>query len=194
MTWQVFFLPSAVVVGKGGSLAQVRWPDPLAITHATITMMKEHGRQSWRSAVQRWRSASLFLLSNEKSRRKIKERDASPLLDKAAWGLEVLLNITCWQGDREWATGCFASPALATIASISSFDSSPQPRSTTSGCHLSTLHMQKHSKPPVSSTTQPRVTRMCLIWAFRRLSIKNIAHALIQLETWGLFDSIKTLC
>lgn len=173
MTWQVFFLPSAVVVGKGGSSAQVRWADPLAITHATITMMKEHGRQSWRSTIHRWRSASLFLLSNEKSRRKIKERDASPLLGKAAWGPEVLVNITRWQGDREWATGCSASPALATIASISSFDSSlpPQPRSTTSGCHLSNLHLQKHSKPPASSTTQPRVTRMCLIWAFRRLSI-----------------------
>lgn len=80
MTWQVFFLPAAAA--GGGSLAQVRWPDLLAITHATITVMKERSLQSWRSTIQRWRSASLFPLSNEKSSRKIKERDASPVFGK----------------------------------------------------------------------------------------------------------------
>lgn len=88
--------------GKGGgSLAQVRWPDPLAITHATITMMKEHSLKSCRSTVQHWRSASLFLLSNKKSSRKRKERNASPLLGKTARGLQALLNITHRQGERE---------------------------------------------------------------------------------------------
>lgn len=148
-----------------GLLAQVRLPEQLAVTHTTITVMKELSLKFCSLPFSGgFRHHYSFPPIEEE-----KKRNANTPLAKSAWWLYVLLNIADWQGDWWWVTGCSASAALAAIASISSCDSfSPllHHRWVTPK-HLTHVKKKQNTESHIEAAQQAHVTWTCVTLAFR---------------------------